>query len=197
MSASSLLESGPTLAHNSVRLAIRERRATRRFATKAVSEALVHELLETAVWAPSANNLQPWSFAVVQNRILLREISQAAKRRLADDPHWRTHLPLADPDFDIFYGCGTLIVICAAADGFDPVGDCYLAGQNLMLMAWSMGLATCPVGLARDVLQEDFMKRRLQIPAEITPVLPIIVGYASKPMPRPSRHPPRIHTWIK
>ncbi|MDE2234762.1 MAG: nitroreductase [Gammaproteobacteria bacterium] len=197
MQASRVLEGGSTLVHNSVRQAIRERRATRGFETKAVSEALVRELLETAVWAPSANNLQPWSFAVVQDRILLKEISDTAKRRLADDPHWRTHLPLSDPDFDIFYGCGTLIVICASSGGFDPVGDCYLAGQNLMLMAWSMGLATCPVGLARDLLQEEVMKRRLRIPADITPVLPIIVGYASKPMPKTSRHAPRIHAWIK
>jgi nitroreductase len=77
-----------------------------------VSETTVRELLD-AVWAPSANNLQPWSFVVIQDRTLLKKISDAAKVLLANDPHWHTRLPLTDPDFDIFYGCGTLIVICA------------------------------------------------------------------------------------
>ena len=182
---------------NSVLDAIHERRATRAYTFRALSDAAVRELLEAATWAPSASNLQPWSFAVIQDRALLAEISAAAKKQLADDPHWRTQLPLADPAFDIFYGAGTLIVICAQAGGFAPAGDCYLAGQNLMLAAWSLGLATCPVGLACDVLQSADMKRRLQIPAELTPVLPIIAGYGSAVMPRTERRPPRIHSWVK
>jgi len=177
--------------------AIHQRRATRAYASRPVSESVVRDLLDAAVWAPSANNLQPWSFVIIQDRAVLAKISEDTKKLLFDDPHWHTHLPLTDPDFDIFYGCGTLIVICSQAGGFNPVGDCYLAGQNLMLTAWSLGLATCPVGLARDVLQAEAMKRQLHIPAELTPVLPIIVGYASTAMPRSERHAPQIHAWIK
>jgi hypothetical protein len=66
-----------------------------------------------------------------------------------------------------------------------------------MIAAWSLGLATCPVGLARDVLQTEIMKRRLQIPAQLTPVLPIIVGYAACAVPKTERHEPQIHAWIK
>lgn len=177
--------------------AIRQRRATRSYSPKPVDEATVRALLDAAVCAPSANNLQPWSFVVIQDRALLREICAEAKDALAHDPHWKAHLPLADPAFDIFYGAGTLIVICSKREGFCPVGDCYLAGENLMLAACAMGLATCPIGLARDVLQSPAMKKRLGVPPEEQPVLPIIVGQAAAGMPKTQRAQPRVHAWLK
>jgi len=177
--------------------AIRQRRAVRAYSGKPVDEAAVRSLLEAAVQAPSANNLQPWSFVVIQDRKLLHDISEEAKDALAHDPHWKSHLPLADPAFDIFYGAGTLIVICSKREGFCPVGDCYLAGQNLMLAACAMDLATCPIGLSRDVLQSPAMKKRLGVPPEEQPVLPIIVGHAAASMPRTQRVQPKVHAWLR
>ena len=181
----------------SVLEAIRDRRATRAYTARPVEEVEVRTLLDAAVQAPSARNLQPWSFAVVQDRALLREISEQAKRQLAHDPHWKQALPLGDPGFDIFYGAGTLIVICSQAEGFCPVGDCYLAGQNLMLAACGMGLATCPIGFARDVLQTGPMRKKLHIPAGERPVLPIVVGHAEGAERATLRAAPRIRAWLK
>lgn len=177
--------------------AIRGRRATRSYLAKQVSEKTVRELLDAAVQAPSARDLQPWSFVVIQDKTLLGAISEQAKRALARDPHWNRELPLEDPGFDIFYGASTLIVICAKEEGFSPVGDCYMAGQNLMLAAFSMGLATCPIGLARDALRSPEMQERLGIPAGEQPVLPIIVGYPAVTMPPTGRAAPRIDSWLR
>ena len=177
--------------------AIRDRRATRAYTPRQVDVEEVRALLDAAVQAPSARNLQPWSFAVIQDRLLLREISEQAKRQLAHDSHWKQMLPLGDPGFDIFYGAGTLIVICSQVEGFCPVGDCYMAGQNLMLAACGMGLATCPIGLARDVLQAEPMRKKLHIPAGEQPVLPIVVGYAEGVTTATQRAAPRIRAWLK
>ncbi len=177
--------------------AIKLRRATRGYSPKPVDKAAVHALLDAAIHAPSANNLQPWSFVVIQDRALLREISEEAKDALAHDPHWKSHLPLTDPAFDIFYGAGTLVVICSKREGFCPVGDCYLAGENLMLAATAAGLATCPIGLARDVLQSPAMKKRLAVPPEEQPVLPIAVGYPAVSMPKTERARPKVHRWLE
>lgn len=177
--------------------AILKRRAVRHYTSRLVDESSVRALLDAAVWAPSARNLQPWSFAVIQDRALLKEISEQAKANLAHDTHWKHELPLSNPAFDIFYGASTLVVICSQSEGFCPVGDCYLAGENLMLAACGMGLATCPIGFARDVLQTETMRSRLHIPDGDKPVLPIIVGYAAGPMPETERTAPRIHAWVK
>jgi nitroreductase len=182
--------------------AIWKRRAIRRYSSKSVEEQVVHALLDAAVQAPSAMNLQPWSFAVIQQTKLLQKLSDQAKDFLLKDPKWKAasehgKLPLADPEFDIFYGATTLIVICAKAEGFSPTADCYLAGQNLMLAAYSMGLGTCPIGFARDVLQNKSWTKNLEIPEDSIPVFPIIVGYPLGATPTVKRDPPHILSWIR
>ncbi len=181
--------------------AICDRRAIRHYQSKLVDERTVRTLLEFAVQAPSAVNSQPWSFAIVQKQNLLREISEEAKKTLAQDPRWKSeaqHAPnrFLDPAFNIFYGASTLIIVCSTQEGLVPEADCYLACQNLMLAAHGMGLGTCPIGLAWDVLRTDSMKNKLGIPLGHFPVLPIIVGYPSEESPRTPRNPPRILNWV-
>ena len=65
-----------------------------------------------------------------------------------------------------------------------------------MLASHGMGLGTCPIGLAWDVLRTDSMKNKLGIPLGHFPVLPIIVGYPSEESPRTPRNPPRILNWV-
>ncbi|MBV2169898.1 MAG: nitroreductase family protein [Bdellovibrio sp.] len=182
--------------------AIRSRRSIRAYSSKHVDNDSVALLLDAAHWAPSAMNLQPWCFAVVQNKPLLHRISQEAKEVVLHSPMWSSSLekkltPLSDPGFDIFYGAGTLIVICAKTEGFEPTGDAYFAGQNLMLAAYSLGLGTCVVGFARDVLRKEHFKKELSIPEGFTPVLPIIVGYPTEAPHEPKREVPPIVSWIR
>jgi nitroreductase len=182
---------------------IRNRRAVRSYLAKSVDDELIRSLIDFAVQAPSAMNLQPWSFVVIKNTNLLKEISDEAKHRLFSNPGFSENTEngmhfLTDPDFDIFYGTSTLIVICAkdmGNDYFHTESDCFLAGENLMLAAVGLGLATCPIGLATDVLCDPKMAQRLGIEKGFTPVLPIIVGYASTHIPEVGRNLP-IVKWI-
>jgi len=125
--------------------AICDRRAIRHFTSQAVDKSTVKILLNYAAQAPSATNSQPWSFVVVQNARLLKEISDEAKKLLLTDPrrsseagHGRDRF--LNPDFNIFYDAATLIVICSTKEGRIPEADCYLAAQNLMLAAHGLGL---------------------------------------------------------
>lgn len=186
--------------------AIYSRRAVRSYRPKAVTEEQIYHLLDAAVHAPSAMNSQPWAFVVIQRPELLSRISRAAKGELLKSPGWlhsseRGHVPIDDPSFDIFYGATTLVVICMReGEGFSPLGDCYLAAQNLMLAAYEQGLATCPIGLARDILREPPLKDEVRIPRGYVPVLPIIIGYAGKigqSAVSVGRMPPRILNWLR
>ena len=62
---------------------IRNRRATREYLPKQVSRELIQSLIDYAILAPSAMNLQPWSFVVVQNLKLLKEAKQKMTEYLA------------------------------------------------------------------------------------------------------------------
>lgn len=181
--------------------AIYTRRATRSFSTERVESKLVAKLLEAAIQAPSAMNAQPWAFAVIQNPQVLHEISESAKVFLSQNIHLSQESEhfeklFLDPKFDIFYGATTLVVICAKKNGFGPAEDCYLAGENLMLTATALGLATCPIGFARDVLNTKEFRDKLSIAEDFAPVLPIIIGYSKVFSPKPERRAPVILKWL-
>jgi nitroreductase len=54
-------------AKNPVIEAIRTRRSVRRFTREPVSDDALNQILESAVWAPSGKNNQPWKFAVIRD----------------------------------------------------------------------------------------------------------------------------------
>jgi nitroreductase len=61
----------------------------------------------------------------------------------------------ADPQFDVFYGVPTLIVISTNQQGPWVEADCALAAQNLMLAAHATGLGPCWIGLSQPFLATD------------------------------------------
>ncbi|HJU83584.1 MAG TPA: nitroreductase family protein [Holophagaceae bacterium] len=181
--------------------AIRGRRAVRAYTEAKVPREAIRSLLDAAVWAPSAMNLQSWAFAIVQDPVTLHRISEDAKKAslatMAPDPaHHGLREALEGPDFSVFYDAGTLIVICATGSGPFATGDCCLAAQNLMLAAHAAGLSTCPIGLALPALRQAGMKRELGIPSGYTPVFAAILGHPRERPEPPSRHEPEIVAWI-
>ena len=168
----------------------------------------MRELLKAAVKAPTAMHAEPWAFAVVQDRALLKKYSDLAKTTWSPErhgPHAIAH-PTAGshagaaaifsrPDFNLFYDAETLIVICARPSGGFAVADCWLAAENLMLAACGMGLGTCCIGSAVPVLNRPEIKSELKIPSGLEAVAPIIVGFPSGETPATSRKDPQVLSW--
>ena len=180
--------------------AIYARRAMRAYTGRRVEPEVVRRLLDIAIRAPSAVNAQPWAFVVVQDVALLKRISDRAKRATLAHAEpgtrvWEHRAMLEDPAFNVFYDATTLIVICASPAGGQSNEDCCLAGQTLMLAAHGLGLATCPIGFAREALNEAEFRRELAIPADHAAVFPLIVGYAREVPPATERREPRILAW--
>jgi nitroreductase len=173
--------------------AIRGRRAVRDFKPDRIESARIEAVIAAGAQAPSAMNLQPWLFAVIQGVDVLRGFSDRAKAHLlatleADSPlaAYRDHL--ADPGFDIFYGAPAAIVVCARTEAAQAIEDCCLAAQNLMLAAWGAGLGTCWIGFARPYLSLPATMAELRLPATSVPVAPIVLGVPrSLPVATPRR----------
>lgn len=68
--------------------AIRERRSTRAFLDKPVKHGILHTILETASWAPSGVNTQPWN-VVVLGKEKIHTLSEAliSARRNGTEPN--------------------------------------------------------------------------------------------------------------
>jgi nitroreductase len=147
-------------------------------------------------------HLEPWSFVVVQDRALLKRLSDRAKPLFVEamqglhiERGRRTPKAFADPNFNIFHNAGTLIVICGRADTPFVAADCWLAAQNLLLAAYAMGLGTCVIGSAAAALNLEDTKHELQIPALHTAVVPIIVGVPLVAEVPTTRKEPQVLHW--
>ena len=152
--------------------------------------------------APTAMHEEPWAFVVVQNRQILKQLSDRAKPIFIEEMRHRNAQGVrhsfehfARNDFDIFHGANTLLIICAKPLSPFVVADCWLAAENLMLAACDMGLGSCVIGSAVSVLNIHMVKTELGIPAEYTVIAPIVVGVPLVETAATSRKEPLVLAW--
>ncbi|CUH94177.1 hypothetical protein P22_0243 [Propionispora sp. 2/2-37] len=178
------------------------RRSVRKYTEQQPDKSTILTLLDAATQAPSATNSQPWCFAVIQDRVLLKNYSDRIKTYLLSildtHPSLLKYKPLLEKDnYDVFHNAGTLLIIYAKPKGPFACGDCCLAAQNIMLTAHDSGLGTCWIGFAQDFLQKPDIKQELNIPAEYTMVAPLILGYPATQAKPLIKKKPEILYWKK
>ena len=189
-------------ASMSIMDAIYRRCSVRFYSPERLDQNTIRTLLAAAVRAPTAVHLEPWAFAIIQDASMLKRLSDRAKPLFLKEAQ-RAHLDrgghaldiFASPDFNMFYNAGTLIIICGKPMGPFVTADCWLAAENLILAACSMGLGTCVIGSALPALNTPEVKAELGIPAEMTPIAPIIVGVPSGETSPTARKEPELLFW--
>jgi nitroreductase len=152
------------------------RRSIRKYSQEPVSEEQIRRLLEAAMAAPSANNLQPWHFMVVTERRLLDALANA-------HPYGKMLLeaPLC-------------IVVCAEPENAHWVQDCSAATENILLAATEMGLGSVWCGVAPSSQREHDVRDILGIPAHMTPLNLVPIGHpAEQKEPRTQFKAERVH----
>lgn len=111
---------------------VMERKSVRAYTKESVSEEHITALLQAAMQAPSANNQQPWSFIVVDDRPTLDHLSKASSGA------WMlVDAPLA-------------IIVVLQDGGRSPhmkPQDCAAATENILLEAVSLGLGAVWIGV--------------------------------------------------
>ena len=177
-----------------------ERRAVREYTDKYVKRATIEDLIEFAILAPSAMNLQPWAFAALNDRPRVNEYAKRAKEWLLASPLITSYEPsfrqmLEDPSYIIFHHAPALVVILAKSSASQASEDCCLAAENFMLAARDEGLGTCWVGLARPWLDLPETKAELGLPSEYHVVAPIVIGYP-KAWPEPTARASADIQWL-
>lgn len=101
-----------------VRVAIYGHCSVRAYTPERIEQPTLRTLLAAAVRAPTAMQSEPWQFVIVQDVELLKRLSDRAKELSAIEtvqlhPDERSLDIFTQPDFNIFYDAGTLVVICA------------------------------------------------------------------------------------
>jgi nitroreductase len=153
--------------------AIIGRRSIRKFGNKPVPNTIVDELLKAAMHAPSARNLRPWQFIVVNKRKILDELSDL--HPYAKMMKEATLAILVCGDLAIEKEIGYLAVNCSAAT------------QNILLTAYDQGLGSVWLGVYPREARMIDLKEYFDLPGHIVPISLIAIGWPAEDKPRPER----------
>ena len=179
---------------------VRNRRAVRDYTGEGRTRPVIGRLIEAAILAPSAMNLQPWAFAVLLDPPLIDSLAERAGKWLlgnqAETGFGEAAREILErPGFSMFYHAPALVIVMAQSPAAQAAEDCCLAAENLMLAARDEGIGSCWIGFARPWLNLPATKKELALPEGYRVVAPIILGIP-KAWPEPhGRKPAEIH-WI-
>ena len=145
------------------------RRSVRRYVVgKPVEHEKIKLLLEAAMAAPSACNLQPWEFIVVDEPERVRLLKECIDEN--NGRHYNA--PAA------FVVCGNRSYIPWESDG---ALDCAAAIENMMLAAAALGLGTVWIG----AYDGDAVSKLMDIPPHVAVNSLVLFGYpAEEKQPR-------------
>ena len=177
---------------------IKSRRSIRKYLDKPVSKEIIDKLIEAAKWAPSGMDSQPWGFIVVQDKSLIKELSDRSipyiNKMIEENPKFiRYKKRMKVKDFSIFYHAPCVIMILGRVDAFFYQNDCAMAAQNIMLAASSMGIGSCWVGMMATLDKDKWFREKFQVPDNYKVVAPLALGYfENKDIPVIERRSPEI-----
>jgi nitroreductase len=142
---------------------IKKRRSIRKYTAAPVSDEPVRKLLEAAMAAPSADNLQPWEFIVVQDANLRQKLA-------------RTH-----PWSDMCADAPVVFVVCAEEQRASHwVEDASAATENLLLAAAGLDLGAVWVGVYPNAGNEEHVRQALDIPGKLRVLCLVPVGHPAE-----------------
>jgi nitroreductase len=177
---------------------LKNRRSIRDFQAKEVSLDLVKEILQESTLAPSASNAQPCQFIIINNRQMMKKLSDESKKNLLQDyAENKSSLNAAYVDvlknetFNIFYNAPCLIYLIGSKSVRSLDVDCALAAGYIMFGAAQRGLGTCWINLGAHI-RDSKIRAELGMPDACRIVAPIIIGYPKEIPAAPERHDPKI-----
>ncbi|MFZ4827011.1 MAG: nitroreductase family protein [Phototrophicaceae bacterium] len=176
---------------------LQSRRSLRRYTSDPVPHELLVTILESATWAPSAHNRQPWRFAVLREFATRVQLAQAMGNRLRQDL-MADAVPqqIIDEDVNRSYEritqASVLIVLCLTMEDMDHYPDdkraqnerimaqqsVAMAGQNLLLAAHAVGLGAC--WMCAPLFCQDVVQTTLELPTHWEAQALITLGYPAQ-----------------
>ena len=146
---------------------LKRRRSIRRYKETLIEKEKIEELLKAGILAPTSKNSKSWEFIAVDDKEILKEISESrengAARILANSPLG--------------------IVILGNEEKSDVwVEDACIAGAFIQLQAESIGLGSCWIQVRNRMYSESettelFIKNLMDIPEKYRVECIISVGY--------------------
>ncbi|MHA1229566.1 MAG: nitroreductase family protein [Candidatus Helarchaeota archaeon] len=144
------------------------RRSIRKFKDEPIPLKNLIKILEAARWAPSATNRQVIRYVLITEKEILKSIEKNVKILFFKQSHAAQ--------------ATAMIVVCADTNKW--IEEIGAAIQNMLLMAWELGIGSCWIG----AFNRKKIKEILGIPEKFKVFALILLGYPNE-TPNP---PPRL-----
>lgn len=174
------------------------RRSIREYQDKPVPLEMIKAMIKESILAPNSGNEQPWKFVIVNDKAMLRRISDESKKNILaridgdpDDYANKYKGILENASFNVFYNAPCLVIILGPSHLKNLSVDCALAASYFMMAATSRNLGTCWINLGAEINDQE-MLNELGIPDNCRIIAPVIVGYPAHIPPIPKRKEPDI-----
>ena len=151
-------------SNNDIYNILETRRSIRYFNQNTVSNELLNKIVNTARFAPSAMNKQPWEFIIVNKKELVKQIFKNISLLAGSYPNENQSAPV-------------YIVVLGnkfASKTYDV--DCAFATSNILNAAWAEGLGSCVIGS----VDKNAVKQLLNIPNSMEICWLIQIGYPAE-----------------
>lgn len=174
-----------------------KRRSIRDFKDKRVPLKIVNEIIEDSIKAPNSQNLQPWSFIIVQDKDLMKKLSDSSKAAMIEDikkegnpARLEFASRLKSNEMNVFYNAPCLVYVVGKEGVRSLDVDAGLLVAYFMLSASSRGLGTCWIGMGSYVRDKELLDT-IGLPDGYRIVAPVILGYPKGNIPdmNPRREP--------
>jgi len=177
---------------------LEKRRSVRDYEDKEVPLDLIQEIINDAIKAPNAGNMQLWRFVVVSSKEWMKKISDSNRKGFLADIETNPNSPwkgyeaqFRNDDFNMFYNAPAVLYIVGTAKMQTITADCALFAAYFMLAAANRGLGTCWVAQGVDITDQAILDE-MGIPDNYRIVAPIILGYPKTIPPMPERREPKM-----
>lgn len=154
--------------------ALKTRRSIRKYTDKEIPEDIIKELINCAMYSPSAFDYQPWHFLVINKKDIFNKILGAAAH--AEMIKEASHAVILCGDRKLEENIGLLIQDISAAT------------QNLLLAAHTYGLGAVWVGIYPFEEIVNGIKDVFNLPDNIIPVSMAVIGYPDEKPEQPERY---------
>jgi len=149
--------------------AINARRSIRKYLDRPVEFEKLTTIMDAAIKAPSAGNLQDWKFVLVTERGLIKQVAN-----YSIEQYWIQTAP-------------ALIIVCAVPEKHEMyyglrgkrlynIQDCAASIENILLSATELGLGSCWIG----AFEEEKVRALFGIPPDVRPQAIISLGYSDE-----------------
>lgn len=159
---------------------ILNRRSTRIFKDTPVPKDALEAIIQSALYAPSAHNQQPWHFTIIQNKDFINHMNVVSKETARHSESEYLKKLGNNDQFHVFYNAPVVIIVSGDESAMSPRLDTAAAAENMLIAAESLGLGSCWVGMLRLCVNGEVGKpivEKFNLPEGYLPYFAVVIGH--------------------